>query len=169
MLEVAGEIADGVIISSLANPTALKYALNSIKLGALKAGRKYSDININIFVRICISNDSDNAKQSMRKYIPYRIWDDAWSTLNKLGYDHDIVNAIRREFAASNLEAASAFVTDRMIEDFGIMGTVEKCIKKIRKLEEVGVYRLIVVPISSGIDTSEDVAEIIAEEIKPKC
>lgn len=169
MLEVAGEIADGAIISSLANPTALKYALDSVRSGALKAGRKYSDIDINIFVRICISNDSDSAKQSMRKHIPYRIWDDAWSTLNKLGYDRDIVNAIRREFGASNLEAASVLVTDRMVEDFGITGTLDECIKKIRILEKAGVYRLIVVPIPSGTETREDVAEIIAEEIMPKC
>jgi len=169
MLEVAGEIADGVIISSLANPTALKYALNCVKLGVLKAGRKYSDIHINIFVRICVSNDSDSAKQSMRKHIPYRIWDDAWSTLNKLGYDRDVVNAVRKAFEASNLEAASALVTDQMVEDFGITGTLDECIKKIRKFEKVGVYRLIVIPLSSGMETRDDVTEIIAGEIMPKC
>lgn len=166
MLRLAGEIADGVIISSLTTPSALKYALDSVKLGALKADRKYSDIRTYIFVRICVSNDSDEARQLMRKNIPYRIWDDNWSTLNKLGYDYNIVNAIRREFSADNLEAASTLVTDQMIEDFGITGTVEECIKKIKKLEGTGIHGLIVVPISSGEETREDVAKIIAEEIK---
>ena len=168
MLKVAGEVADGVIISSLTTPSALKYSLDSVKLGAKEVNRKYSDIPIYIFVRICVSEDSYKAKQSIRKFVPYRIWDDAWSTLKKIGYNYHTVSEIKKEYEAGNFEVASSLVTDQMIEDFGIYGTVDECIEKIKKMEKVGVQGLIIVPVPSDTNQREDVIKIIAKEIIPK-
>jgi len=146
-LAVAGEIADGVMFSSLATPRAVKYAINAIAEGAKSAGRDLSSVEKALFVRVCMSKDGDKAKEAVRPFVPYRLWDDSHDTIRQLGYDEERVRKIKNAYGEGDLSKAGSLITDQMLEDFALAGTVNDCVEKIEKLRTFGVTQIIVLPV----------------------
>lgn len=61
MLELAGEIADGVLLNYLVSPKYNERAIDAIKRGAYKAGRKLEDIDRPQLIVASIDEDADKA------------------------------------------------------------------------------------------------------------
>ncbi|MGA2785363.1 MAG: LLM class flavin-dependent oxidoreductase [Candidatus Bathyarchaeia archaeon] len=150
-LTAAGEVADGAIISSLTTPEAIKYALKAITQGAENAGRELLHFQQVIYTRIAISKDGNKAREAIRPYLPYRIWDDSYDTIRRLGYDEGVVRRIKHAYGKNDLATASTLVTDRMLEDFAIAGTYDECIEKIEKLRQCGITLLILSPVQTTL------------------
>lgn len=148
-LTLAGEIADGAILSSLTTPRAISYAMNAIVQGANRAGRDPRSVKKALFTRVFLSRDTDKAREAIRPHVPYRIWDDAYDTLRQLGYDEERVKKIKKAYSAARLTEACQLVTDQMIEDFAIAGTPEQCIEKVEGLRSCGVTHLIASPVQA--------------------
>ena len=60
MLRLAGEIADGVLLN-YSPPEAIPPMIAEMRAGAEKAGRKLADVDISIYLRMCITEDEDKA------------------------------------------------------------------------------------------------------------
>ncbi|MGC8593960.1 MAG: LLM class flavin-dependent oxidoreductase, partial [Nitrososphaeria archaeon] len=69
MLELAGEIGDGVLLNYLVSPEYNKKALEMIKKGAAKARRKLEDIDRPQLVALSMDADFDKAMEISRDYI----------------------------------------------------------------------------------------------------
>ena len=61
MMELAGEIADGVLLNYLVSPTYNKQALEFVAKGASKVGRKLTDLDTPQLVACSIDEDADKA------------------------------------------------------------------------------------------------------------
>ncbi len=148
-LTIAGEIADGVIFSSLTTPEAIAYAMNAIVQGARNTGRDPSSIERVLFTRVSMNKDGSKARQVVRPHVPYRIWDDSYDTLRQLGYDEIRVRRIKRAYSKGDLAKACSLVTSQMLEDFAIAGTPKECLEKIEEIRSCGVTHLIASPVQT--------------------
>ncbi|HKM50786.1 MAG TPA: LLM class flavin-dependent oxidoreductase [Candidatus Bathyarchaeia archaeon] len=164
-LTAAGEVADGAIISSLTTPEAIEYALKTITQGAGNAGRELLHFQKAVYTRIAISKDGEKAREAVRPYVPYRIWDDSYDTLRQLGYDEAVVRRIKHAYSKNDLSTASTLVTDRMLDDFAITGTHEECVEKIEKLRQCGITLLIFSPVQTTLTKVWDFKEFSKEII----
>src|SRR5579863_7773417 len=66
MLRLAGEAADGVLLN-YSPPEAVPAMIAEIRAGAEKAGRRLADIDIGIYLRMCISDDESAAIASFKR------------------------------------------------------------------------------------------------------
>ncbi|HLX36580.1 MAG TPA: LLM class flavin-dependent oxidoreductase, partial [Candidatus Binataceae bacterium] len=66
MLQLAGELADGVLMN-YSPPEAMPAMIEEIHAGAKKAGRNPADIDVGIYVRMCISEDESKAIDQFRR------------------------------------------------------------------------------------------------------
>jgi 5,10-methylenetetrahydromethanopterin reductase len=66
MLQLAGEIADGVLIMVSAAPGAVSWALNQIDLGMQRAGRQRHEVQRIVVVTACVDADKERAIAHMR-------------------------------------------------------------------------------------------------------
>lgn len=164
-LAVAGEIADGVIFSSLTTPEAIKYAMDAINGGANASGRDPSTLDKALFTRVSLSKDRATAIEAIRPHVPYRIWDDSYETIHQLGYDKNIARRIKSAYDGGDAAQASSLVTDQMIDDFAIAGTVVDCLEKIEKLRQHGVTHVIALPVETRHDSKEQQLRRLSEEI----
>jgi len=164
-LTVAGEMADGAMVSSLTTPRALSYAFEAIDRGAKSAGRNPESIQKIIYTRLCITKNEKEAKEQVRPLIAYRIWDDSFSTLQQLGYDRTTTQKIKNAYAQKDFETAKMLATDQMIDDFAIAGTVDACLEKIERLKKLGVNQIVVTPVSTnrGEQLKQFVHSIVAK------
>ena len=74
VLQVAGEIADGIMIASHAEPTGIKHAISQIAIGARKSNRKLNDLNIILRIDTCISNDRHAAIEAVKPMVGILLW-----------------------------------------------------------------------------------------------
>src|SRR5208337_2398374 len=66
MLRLAGEVADGVLMN-YSPPEAIAPMVNHIHEGARAAGRDPSAVDVGIYVRMCITEEEDQAVDSFRR------------------------------------------------------------------------------------------------------
>jgi 5,10-methylenetetrahydromethanopterin reductase len=65
-LQLAGEVADGVLILVGAAPTSIAWALEHVEIGMARAGRKREDVRRMLVVNACVDEDRDRAIDRMR-------------------------------------------------------------------------------------------------------
>lgn len=73
-LEVAGEVADGAIIATYADPQTIGEALLLVEKGARRAGRTLKDLRLMSRVDTCVHDDPSTAYDGARHMIAKLLW-----------------------------------------------------------------------------------------------
>ena len=159
MLRLAGEVADGVILSSSfgINPIALKWKLENIYLGAESAGRDPSTIDIWARAMMYVSDKADNATKEVSGYAV----NSALSTIMQfkkttpeiaelktrmikaypcLMEDCQKVYDVYEPYMHERFDTPAAqAVTKRLLDIFHMAGTPDQIGEKIEKIGEIGI------------------------------
>lgn len=145
ILELCGGVADGVILSrSLsASGSYVIESLNHVFEGARRAGRKKEDIVVASNLTFSVGKDSEEAKNFVREVVALYVADPTL-TASELMLQHSKVkpedlDRVKEGMKRGGIRNSAELVTDEMIEEFSIAGTPEDCIKKLRKLGDLGV------------------------------
>ncbi len=73
-LEVAGEVADGAIIATYADPSSIGEALQLVEHGAIRSGRSLRDLRLMSRVDTCVHDDPSAAYEGARLMIAKLLW-----------------------------------------------------------------------------------------------
>src|SRR5919106_4344333 len=66
VLELAGELADGVIVGNVASEAGWRYALDHVGRGAERAGRGVEDLSLVAWLYACVADDGEAALDAIR-------------------------------------------------------------------------------------------------------
>jgi 5,10-methylenetetrahydromethanopterin reductase len=145
-LELAGELADGALIATYVSKEQLKFAVERVRAGAEKAGRKLEDVKLISWVYTSISDDSHQAVENVRPFVTQAIINTSPEAYPEIlrGFDPDLPESLGkwREMGRQGLEVAykdRTYLTDDVIKRFSVAGTAEDCIAKIREIESFGI------------------------------
>ena len=164
-LQLAGEIADGVILTAGCSPKYVADAVENIRIGAEKADKKMSDMEIVAFLISAVSEDSKSAKDMTRELIaslltrPGR----AKLMLNPEDLDEKALGLIKQEAQKGNLGAAGRLVTTPMIESMSVAGTPQECRPKIEEYVRKGVTLPVVMLINPKDQVSSPTLNLIQQ------
>jgi 5,10-methylenetetrahydromethanopterin reductase len=166
MLELAGEIADGVLINA-SHPKDFEVAVEQIRKGAKKAGRDPADVDVTAYTCFSIDNDPGKAVNAAKVVVAFIVAGSPDLVLERHGISIEAKNQIGGAIAGGDFGALmGGLVTPRMIEAFAICGTPEDCMKRIKDLEAIGVTQVVAgSPI--GIDKEKSI-KLIGKEIIAK-
>ena len=145
-LELAGELADGVIVSSCVTRATVDYSLGIISEGASRSGRDIADIDRVARLNCCIAPDPQEALQgigmsavrSLSTYARFataagiEIPPNLTEAVNQLGYTHD----------HEKLETLARQVPDDLIRDATLVGTVEEVTDKVVSIIGWGITQV---------------------------
>jgi 5,10-methylenetetrahydromethanopterin reductase len=144
MLELGGEIADGVLFLSGVHPACVEYALARIEAGARRAGRTREALDVVCTVAGSLREDVALAR---RECIPMAAWfpqtAPVYAALAEV--DAETRDAIRRAYAGGHFDAARrafAHVTDPMIDRFTVAGDVSLWEDRIKALVALGIRHI---------------------------
>lgn len=148
MLELAGELADGVNFGSV--PTRyVTYAKNHIKKGLEKSGRDFSDIDIMNPKMASIAEDANEAYEYLitaDPVIQYNtavlIADSNSFILEKAGLPTDLNTRINKILLEEGVESAVRAIPEKAIKAFSIVGDTEDCIKVLEETVKSGVTHI---------------------------
>ncbi|CAN5329887.1 LLM class flavin-dependent oxidoreductase [soil metagenome] len=153
-LELAGRVADGVILLAGLHPEGLKYALEHIDRGVDQAGRS-SRPQITVFAYGAISDDEDEALASARTIA-------AWFPQTApiyceiAGLSPDLIERVRAMYSGGEFqeaqEAAKLLPID-FVKRMALAGGEATVREHMATLESLGIDSMTVFPIGGTVET----------------
>jgi len=148
MLQLAGEMFDGVIFPSMSSCQYIRRALEEIRIGAERAGRKLADVDVASMIMTSVSSDSKRAKAAAREtpsYLRFLSREDRGVMM--LGPEYrDQLNLVREALREGDVKSVSRQVTDDMVDLVTVSGTPEECKERLKEYVSTGVSLPIIVP-----------------------
>ncbi len=170
VLQMAGEIADGVMIATYSEPVGLARALSMIESGAKRTGRKISDLNIYTRVDACISKDRREAIEAVKWMVSVFLW---------TSYpDRTFVHTVGLEVPAE-LEAIIArrdynlvventhLIPDEFVDKFCWAGTAEEVALKVAQVVKMGFKNITFLPHPPAGKTIHETMREFSLTVKP--
>jgi probable F420-dependent oxidoreductase len=145
MLELAGEIADGVLLNWIP-PEAVPASVARLEVGARRAGRPLEGFEIASFVRTCVTDDAGAARETLARDITgYATVDVYAAFFHAAGYP-DEVAAVGAAWGSGDRAGAVRQVSPRMLDGLGVVGDEAFCRARIAEFARAGVTQPVIVP-----------------------
>jgi 5,10-methylenetetrahydromethanopterin reductase len=172
-IEVAGEVADGVLLLVGFNRGIVETALDYLERGVKRSGRRLEDLEIMWAVRTGTAATTAEARRHARPTVVH------WGILRWGGYwvepagvkipKLEIPDAVHRIYPdlshAPDWEAAIAatsFVPDELVaqlsDAYGLIGTPEDCAARIAEMTKLGVRNLYIMALETFALPTKEVA-----------
>jgi 5,10-methylenetetrahydromethanopterin reductase len=173
VLELAGEIADGVIVGNLASPEGWAYAVGRVDAGAARANRDAASIRLCAWLYTSIADDAEAAAAAIAPMVATSLVTSR-PILGELGIQMpgafaDVMARHDWSLDARVVEEAAPTLPPEVVEAFGLAGTPEDCRGRLEAL--LGAFPRIsevtIVPFpAAGEDTATTIARF-AEQVAP--
>jgi alkanesulfonate monooxygenase SsuD/methylene tetrahydromethanopterin reductase-like flavin-dependent oxidoreductase (luciferase family) len=149
MLRLAGEIADGVLLN-YSPPEAIPPMIEEIRAGAEKAGRKLTDIDISIYLRMCITEDEKAAVMSFKRELATYAFVDQYNAMFERYGLQDEFAEVRRLWREGKRDDAPNALSDSSARRLAAFGPPAAGRKFIESFRAVGVNHPVIFPIGPG-------------------
>jgi 5,10-methylenetetrahydromethanopterin reductase len=155
MLELAGEICDGVCLNYGVSVDYVKRAITLVEKGAKKAGKTLADIDLPELMVVSMSDeDPDAALHAGKKLAAYYFATEP-HIMKASGVDEEIADQAKALMGwpatEEDYERASAVIPDEIVRDIMAVGTAGDCRRKVREYLEAGVTCPILYPLRGNI------------------
>jgi probable F420-dependent oxidoreductase len=152
MLELAGEIADGVVLNWIP-PEAVAASLRHLQAGARRAGRTLENFEVACFIRTCVTDDTAAARATLARDITgYAIVDVYARFFRGAGYAAE-VDAVSAAWTAGDRAGAVRHISPRVLDGLGVVGPEAACRARLADFARAGVTMPVVLPFTpAGAD-----------------
>ena len=171
MFRLAGRVADGAMIATMATPEGVGIAWDAVRKGAKQAGRDPDDIEIISRVDTCVDRDRDKARAGVRQMIAFLLWSSYPNRDFVAQLGMEVPAELEAMIAKRDYELmfeAGPLVPEEFVDAFAWAGAPEEVAAKITRIAEMGIRRFgtwVLAPPGGGI---ESVIQLIAREVMPR-
>ncbi len=178
-LELAGEVADGVICGLGLSPDVAKLTLDHLAIGAERAGRSLDEIDIWAFARINVGDDHEALLNEIRMELASTAHHAFRFTQEGKLVPPEFADSIRRvqagyrpanhedlgESPNAGLMAEPEFLS-YMAARFAILGTVEECAAQIQAIRASGFHQFL---FTGFVDERAALIKTLGQSVFPLC
>jgi len=155
MLQLAGEIADGVHLAWLP-ASQVPHSLAEIAKGAAKVGRSWSELTIGAYIHTAVTQEPElTMKQLRRVLVGYCQANTYIQGFRHFGYG-DILDEVHARWRAKDRAGAEAAIPERMVNDLYVFGTPDECRAQLNRFVQAGIQIPVVAVPPSSRTTPED-------------
>lgn len=176
VLELAGAIADQVVIGGYCSRPTIEWALANVDRGIARAGRNPDELKVSAMVYAAIDDDPRRALDAARWGALVALW----SSLNvldelPLGVEvpNELLNYMRttqKSFHTEAMEPGMRMIPDELLGPLSFAGTPDDCRAQLVDLAAAGgnrVDEIVLLPCPAPQQTSRDVITRFAREVFP--
>lgn len=155
MLELAGEIADGVLLNYLVSPKYNEQAIEAIKRGAHKAKRRLEDIDRPQLIVASMDEDADKAIKASKPLVSMYLGQQP-HIMKASGVPEDLIVEVQKALGGwpakpGGLERAMQIVPDEIVRMLTASGTPEDVRKKVKEYLNKGATCPVLYPLSDDV------------------
>jgi probable F420-dependent oxidoreductase len=149
MLQMAGEVADGVLLNYLP-ATHVPWSVEQIRTGG--------DAEVYAYVHAGVGDREQGIDKARRDLFSYAVVDAYATNFARAGFG-DEVNEIRERHAAGDREGALAAVSDRMCDAIDVLGDADLVRDTVRAYADAGVDVPVLMPLPWGGDRRQVITD----------
>lgn len=169
VLELAGEVADGVIIGALASPPTLGYAMAHIEKGRRRAVAPAAPQEVVLWLHTAVAPDGAAARNAVRRIV-VGVLVSSLPVLGELGVAlpadlRDRLGRITYGVESRDMIEAAALVPDDVLAHFTMAGDGAFCRERVDALARGGVTHVAVLPWLVPGQSIEDFVDVVADEL----
>lgn len=161
MLELAGEIGDGLIIN-FQPVSAMKPILESYREGGRRAGRDASGDEVVSRFQVCVTDDVDGARSLVRMafggYVAAPVYNKFFEWV---GFG-DVARGVREAFARGDRAGTAAAISDDFVDAVAIIGSADECREKLAAFVDAGVTTPVIAPLATRPEQVVAILEALA-------
>jgi 5,10-methylenetetrahydromethanopterin reductase len=159
MMELAGEIADGVVLNYLVSPAYNHQAMEAMEMGAQRAGRTVAEVDRPQLVVCSLDPDRgvalDRARELVTQYLGQQP-----HIMKASGVDQSLLDDIGKVLTwpagPEEIERAMALVPDDVVQLITASGTADECRAKVREYVDSGATCPILYPLGDDVEAMID-------------
>ena len=161
-LQLSGELTDGTVLSVLAGPKYVEFAIEHTSRGMAAAGKTGPHL-LPTFALFAADEDGDAARSSARGVVAFYLAAVGPTALTGVyGANEALVDMLER----GGPEKVAEEMPDEWLDSFAIVGTPGECATKIESLLDAGATSVVLFPTPS--DQSRPLLELASREVLPK-
>lgn len=171
ILELAGEMADGVIVGNLASVEGWGYALERVAAGARRAGRPLQKLELVAWLYTCIADEPAVALDAIRPMVATSLITSR-PILDRLGLEMPpafaaVMEPLGWNLAQAAVSRAAAAVPDEVALRFGLAGTPAQCRARLGELLQAfpQISQVTIVPFGPGGQSRTTVIRRFIQEV----
>jgi 5,10-methylenetetrahydromethanopterin reductase len=170
MMELAGEIADGVVLNYLVSPAYNATAMDHLAAGAAKAGRDMGDIDRPQLVVCSLDEDRDLALDRARELVTQYLGQQP-HIMAASGVDASLLEEISKVLTwpatEEQIHAAMTLVPDEVVQMITASGTPDECRAKVAEYVDAGCTCPILYPLGDDVEAMLDAFAVIPRDDAP--
>jgi 5,10-methylenetetrahydromethanopterin reductase len=154
MLELGGEIADGVLLNYLVSPQYNERALARIEAGARRAGRTIDDVDRPQLVVVSMDDDRGRALDNARELVTHYLGQQP-HIMKASGVSTDLLDEIHKVLSwpatEDEIRAAMRLVPDEVVQLITAAGTPDEVRAKVAEYVESGSTCPVLYPLGDDV------------------
>ncbi len=159
MMELAGEIADGVLLNYMVSPDYNRRALDALACGAARAGRTVGDIDRPQLVVCSVDADRDTALDRSRELLTQYLGQQP-HIMKASGVDPALIAEIGKILtwpaSQADIRRAMTLVPDEAVQMISASGTPQECRAKVAEYIAAGATCPILYPLGDDVELMID-------------
>ena len=155
MLRLAGEVADGVLLN-YSPSEAVPAMIAEVRAGAEQAGRNPADVDIAIYLRMCVTEDEDKALESFKRELAGYAFVDAYNEMFARYGLGDQFAEVRKLWREGKRDDAYKALSDADMRRIGAFGSAESGRDFVASFRAAGVNHPVIFPIGPGRTAERD-------------
>ncbi len=171
VFEVAGRVADGVMIATYGTPPGVRHALEQIKKGAAAAGRSLSDLTLTTRLDMSIGPSSKEARESVKPMLAALLMG-SYPDQGFIRHAGLQVPAALEEMMAAKNEArafsSGHLVPDDFVDAFAWAGTPDEVAKQVAAIVSMGIPEICILPLPPKGQPVEPIMRSFIEDVMPR-
>lgn len=172
ILELAGELADTVLVATFTDGPLLDHALERVEAGVARRDAALAPLRRAAWVYMAVDDDSGAARAAVRSGIATALWGSR-PLLDRLGIPvpDDLRRLMEDQAYAGTSDVigrAAALIPDELIDACSVSGTPEACAARLRALASRGFQHVAVWPFPVDGGSVDGLVDRIIVDVIPR-
>jgi 5,10-methylenetetrahydromethanopterin reductase len=163
MIELTGEIADGLLLNYLVSPGYNRKALEHLRIGAEKNSKKLEQIDRPQLIACSLDEDADKALDNVRPLVAQYLGQQP-HIAKASGVRESLIEEVKAALGGwpakpGGVERAKLLVDDKLARLITASGTADDCLKKVQEYNNNGCTCPVLYPLGDDVRAMIDAFE----------
>jgi 5,10-methylenetetrahydromethanopterin reductase len=171
IFELAGRVADGVMIATYATPPGVRHALALVERGARAAGRSLGDLTLTTRIDMSVGPSSKVARESVKMMLAMLLMGSYPDTgyVRHAGLDIPApLEEMMRQKNEARAMASGHLVPDEFVDAFTWAGTPDEVARQIASVVELGIPEICILPQPARGEPVERIMRSFIDDVMPR-
>jgi 5,10-methylenetetrahydromethanopterin reductase len=149
MLQLGGEIGNGVLLSAGCAPGYIAQCVSEIQKGAEKAGKSLAERDVAGFVTTSVSENPKEALEANKMFLAYIFRNTHHAENIRLGGGKVDQEALAAAVGKRDWDAAKKFISDDVVHAHSVAGTTGECRSQLESFIKSGLNLPVLLPMGT--------------------